>query len=203
MDAKQFLKNYLSPRPWFLIVTVAAFVIGFLFVFIEQSVAFTVMMLDLFPVIIALSVQLPSIVRYNKCIKELEAKGLVEHAAGELSSQGATPICNNKAVVTQNYLFIKKSGVVCPVSDIVWTYKHRHTTTFFLIPIYVVDSIYICTARKLYDICLGKKDKKGLLTPAIMELYKRNPRMMVGHTPENKKAYDQIVKQAKLAAKNK
>lgn len=202
MDAKKLLKNYLTPKPWFLIVTVAVFVVGFAFIFIDQAVAFTLMMLDLLPLIVALAGHLPGILRGNKSIKQLEQSNMLDQVAGELFGQGATPLCDNRAVITPNYLFIKKRGVVCPVKDILWVYKHRQTTRCFFIPIVVVDSLYVRTARKIHDISLGKKDKKGLLTPAIMEIYKRNPRVLVGYSAENKKACDQLIKQAKQAAKN-
>jgi len=203
MDTKKLLKDYLCPKPWLLIITVAAFVIGFALIFVNQGAAFAIMMVDLIPLIIALAAHAPAIARFNKSIKQLEEKGHLDVAAAQFGAPNTIEICNAKAKLSTNFLFIKKRGVICDLYDVLWIYKHRQTTRYFMIPISVVDSLYVRTAKKIHDISLGKKDKKEVLTPAIMEIHKRNPRIMVGYNADNKKACDQLIKQAKQAAKNK
>lgn len=203
MDAKKTIRKYIARGAWVTItglVALAACVLGILLsvIGLDENAIFASMGVLSFPVaLIFLAIGLPSYLQANKSLKQLEAKGLLEKAAAEMSSPSAQVIGKNKGMLTENFLFCKGTGIAVAYKDILWTYKHRLTRSLLFIPIQVIDSLMISTADRngVQAINMGGKDKQDALKGVILEIYKHNPKVLVGFSKENQKAYKELRKQ--------
>lgn len=132
----------------------------------------------------------------HACLKRLEKTGKLELAAEELAGDQRQLVQVQKGTVvfTPHFLFAPKgSGVVCAYEDIVWAYKQVNKVTIFYIPIKKVEFMVLCVGRKQFSVRLKSDDAAQV----IMELYRRNTGILVGHNAENQKKYKEFRKQHK------
>ena len=195
MDAKKKISSYIGGANWILIVGIAATVVGILT--IATGIGALVLIVGFFFLIYGLCAVLPANVRMKKNLAQLELNGQLEKAAEEMDSPNKKVIGKNKAIMTENYLFGSKNGVVIALSDVVWAYKYRLVQRAFLIPIRTNDSLMIGDGKKnpIQAINMGGKDKNDELKDIILEMYRRNPERIVGYNAENAKAYKALRKQ--------
>lgn len=192
MDAKKRIQKQVGGPLWLLPVGGVLFVLGI--PLITVGIGALMLAVGFFMLLIGLCGPLPALIRMNANLKRLEELGLLEKAAEELDSASAVVVGKNKGVLTENFLFGTNNGVVLAYTDIVWTYKHKQTSTVLFIPIHTDESLMICTAKKqaIQVINLGGKDKKEELKNAILTIYQKNPKVLVGYSQENQKAYKAI-----------
>lgn len=148
-----------------------------------------------FGLLILLFSTIPTYVRASKCVRKLESSGKLDEAAEELSSANAKRYMNGKLILTDHYVFCKSTGFVFAYDEILWVYKHRFTRRFLFIPISVTDSLYLAAKdAKPSQVASMGKDKMDDIKNAIVEIYRHNPKVLVGFTQESKDAYKQLIK---------
>lgn len=156
-------------------------------------VVFAAMMAFMYALIV-LAISLPVQSAARKSLKHLEEQGQLERAAEELAgSAGALVIGKNRAVLTQNFLFGRKTGVAAEYRDILWCYKKTMRYNF----VAVNDSLILNTRtrKNLQGINMGGVDRNNEPSQAMMTIYQHNDRLLVGFTKENKKAYKEALRQ--------
>ena len=172
MYSKKIIKSFINPN----IIPVILFILFPLTSF--------------FGLLFLLAVSLPTLIRAGKTIAKLERNGELDKAAAELISPNSKKFVNQKLVLTDNYVFCKKTGYVFSYDEILWAYKNRHTTTLFFIPIKVTDSLYVATnGVKPRMIASMGKDKTEEIKNAILEIYTHNNNCLIGYTNENLQKY--------------
>lgn len=198
MKKQGSVKKYIMPNYWVLIVGVCGFTLGIALISIGGEamfgIAYTILMLTVFPLIIGLFGTIPGLIRTSGAIRRLRNAGQLDLAEAELSSGRVTEMCKRKAGCTEHFLFARKGCSACAYTDILWAYKHRFTQRLLFIPIYTIESVMVCTRKGSFSISLGGKDKKNELVELIKEIYRHNPRVLVGYTEENKKTYKALTK---------
>lgn len=196
MDAKKKITKYIAIGPWVtctgavfaglgLVSLLAGFFLG------DESGIYVVGCLFAAAIaMIFLAVGLPSFLQARKCIKLLENRGMLEQAAEELSGTNVLVIGKKKAVLTEHFLFGRKMGVALPYGDILWCYQRRMRYNL----IQIIDTLVISTAdtANLTAINLGRMDRHNVLAQAVAEIQRGNPRLLVGYTKENRKAYKAV-----------
>ncbi len=177
MDSKKIISGYIKPNLVLAIVLLLIPIVNF------------------FGLIIFLCVTLPALLRANKSLKKLEADGKLEAAAAELTSPAGKKFMKGNILLTENYVFCKKTGFVFTYDEMLWTYKFRQTTTCFFIPVKVTDSLYIATKdMKPRQVVAMGKDKHDEIKNTILEIYQHNNNCLVGYTNEAKEKYKEITK---------
>ena len=175
MDAKKQIKQFINPN-WIPAVVMIVF-----------------FPLAIFGLIILLCTVLPGLNRSKKSIQKLEALGKLNQAALELKSPAAKQYMNGKLILTDNFVFCKNTGYVFTYEEFLWVYRHRFTQRVFLIPIKVTESLCAGTRiSKPVPIASMGKDKMDQITNAILEIYKHNPRCLVGYSDQNADAFKQM-----------
>lgn len=148
--------------------------------------------LTLFGLIILLFSTIPTYIRASKHISKLETSGKLDEAAEELSFANAKRYMNGKVILTDHYVFCKRTGFVFAYDEILWVYKHRFTRSFLFIPISVTDSLYLATKdTKPSQVAAMGKDKMDDIKNAILEIYQHN-KCLVGYSKENTAQYKQL-----------
>lgn len=172
MESKKVIKSFINPN----IIPVIIFtLIPFTFIF---------------GLIVLLMASIPALLRAGKTIAKLERNGELDKAAAELISPNSKKFVNRKLVLTDHYIFCKKTGYVFSYDEVLWAYKHRHTTTLLFIPIKVNDSLYLATnSFKPRSIASMGKDKAEEIKNAIIEIYTHNNNCIIGYTNENRQKY--------------
>lgn len=189
MDAKKKISGYVGGKIWMPIAGAAMFVVGI--PTITVGIGALLLTVGFFFLLIGLCVDVPANNRAKKNLANLELNGQLEKAAAELDSPNKKVIGKNKAILTENFLFCKGNGIVLPISDVAWVYKHRLTQRLLFIPIRSIDSLMLGDGKKapVQAINLGGKDKNDELKNVMLEMYQKNPNMMIGYSAENQKAY--------------
>lgn len=197
MDAKTVIQNYIGGKKWTWIVGLVLFVVGI------PTMAIGIGAL-LFPLgfiflLIGLCADVPANGRTKKTLADLESKGLLDRVAAEMTGPNKRVIGKDRAILTENFLIIKRTGRVVALNSVVWAYKHRLTQRVFLIPVNVQDSLWIGDGVKAPRemLAYGGKDKNDELKDVMIAMYNRNPRMLIGYTSENQNAYKAIRQQNK------
>ena len=197
MDAKTVIQNYIGGKKWTWIVGLVLFVVGI------PTMAIGIGAL-LFPLgfiflLIGLCADVPANGRTKKTLADLESKGLLDMVAAEMTGPNKRVIGKDRAILTENFLIIKRTGRVVALNSVVWAYKHRLTQRVFLIPVNVQDSLWIGDGVKAPRemLAYGGKDKNDELKDVMIAMYNRNPRMLIGYTSENQNAYKAIRQQNK------
>lgn len=132
-------------------------------------------------------------VNAKKCLARLEERSLLEKAARELEfTEGHTVIGKNKAVLTQDFLFGKGTGVVVAYDDILWAYQMDQRRNFVIASSYLMVATSFMNPQGAID--LNKADRQGYIGDAIAIITQRNPKTLLGFTNENRKAYRAMVK---------
>ena len=195
MDAKTAIQNYIGGKAWVPIAGGVMFVVGIPTIMI--GIGGILMVVGFFMLLIGLMGDLPAIVRSKKTLENLEAKGLLDKVAAEMNAPNKRVIGKDRAILTDNYLIIKRTGRVLLLNEVAWAYKHRLTRSVFFIPVQVLDSLWIGDGVKApcEMLSMGGKDKNDELKAVILAMYNRNPRMLVGFTSENQAAYKAMRKQ--------
>lgn len=177
MNQKKIVSNFINPK-WIPVV-----------------ILFIIPVVNFFALIFFLTTTLPALLRANKKIKELEANGLLDKAAAELSGTNKKSYIKGKIVLTDSFVFSKGNGFVFSYNEILWVYKHRQTMSFLFIPISVTDSIYLATKNMNPRLVAGMgKDKKDEIKNAIIEIYNHNNNCLVGYTNETCAKYKELKK---------
>jgi len=177
MDNKKIISGFIKPN-----LTVAI-------------VLLIIPIVNFFGLIIFLCATLPALLRANKSLKKLEAEGQLDKAAAELVSPTGKKYMKGNVLLTDNFVFCKKTGFVFTYDEILWTYKFRQTTTYFFIPVKVTDSLYVATKdmKPRLVVSMGK-DKHDEIKNAILEIYSHNNNCLVGYTNEAKAQYKEMTK---------
>ena len=148
-----------------------------------------------FGLIILLCFTIPTMRRAKKSVEKLEAAGMLESAAAEMTSPNAKRYMKGKLILTENFVFCKRSGMVLTYDEILWAYMHRYTKRFLFIPIKTTDSLMIAAKGiKPRAAAVMGKDKMGEIKNALTEIYRHNNRCMIGYSSENAAAYKQMRK---------
>ena len=177
MDNRKIVSSFINPK-WIPVV-----------------ILFIVPVINFFALIFFLTTTLPALLRAKKKINELEAKGLLDKAAAELSSTNLKKYIKGKIVFTDSFVFCKGNGFVFSYDEILWAYKHRQTTTLLFIPISVTDSLYLATKKMNPRLVVSMgKDKKEEIKNAIIEIYNHNNNCLVGYTNETYAKYKALKK---------
>ena len=197
MDAKTVIQNYIGGKKWTWIVGLVLFVVGI------PTMAIGIGAL-LFPLgfiflLIGLCADVPANSNAKKTLAALESKGLLDMVAAEMTGPNKRVIGKDRAILTENFLIIKRTGRVLLLNEVAWAYKHRLTRSVFFIPVQVLDSLWIGDGVKAPRemLAYGGKDKNDELKDVIVAMYQRNPRMLIGYTSENQNAYKAIRQQNK------
>lgn len=199
MDNEKNILKFVSGRNWTWIAGIILLAAGILICGLTDSIlillAIVLIFVGIYYLLRALIVDLPAIFRSKKCLNHLQVSGRLEQAAEELSA-GGNSIGKDKAVFTEHFLFGHQNGAALSYSDILWVYKRRFTQRLAIFPIKTVDSLIVTTAamREVCAVNLGRKDKKNELDAAVAQIQKQNPAVLVGYTPENKRACKEITK---------
>ncbi len=195
MDSKISIRQYISRKPIMILISVVMFAVGI----ILNSNPFGPPLMGVGCMVFLFSALyfFPIKSKVKDSMLKLEAKGLVEKATEEMNSPDAKTVCKNKAILTENFLFCRKTGWAIELSEITWAYKHKFTQTVLFIPVYTTESLMVaCGKNKVFQVLsFSGKDKKDELKDIILKAYSKNPNMLVGFTPENEKAHKVLRKQ--------
>lgn len=146
----------------------------------------------LFALVLAMSV-FPAAVTAKKCLRALEAAGLLERAAMELEAPGAYVLGKDGCRITQNFVFTRRTGFAAPCKDILWAFQRDQRVYFMPVNSFLVMQ----TGSVAASASLGKRDKDGQIAQALMQLLQRNPDLMVGFNSENSKRFKELKKAQK------
>lgn len=117
----------------------------------------------------------------TKCLNRLEALGLLDKAVEEIKFGDPQPF-GFSGCITKSFVY--GNGAILAISDILWVYPHEEN-----------KFIALKIGSKAYPPMTlsgaAKNDRTGMIDKAIAELTSRNPNILSGNTPENKKAYNQ------------
>ena len=165
-----------------------------------------IIMIILFPLAIfglfyLLFIALPRSNTAKRNLEKLEENGQLEQAAAELTSQNAKQYMDGKLVLTDHFVFCKKTGQIYTYDEFVWIYRHTFTQRFFLIPVKVTESLYASTTiaktgkpSQALPIASMGKDTMDQIKNAIIEIYNHNKNCMIGYSDQNVAAHKQMLK---------
>ena len=129
----------------------------------------------------------------KKCLRQLEERGLLEKAAGQLEfTEGHTVIGKKRGILTQDFLFGKGTGVVVAYDDILWAYQQDRRRNFVVVNCYLMVATRFMSAQGAID--LNRADRQGTLGYALSLIVQRNPKVLQGFTSENVQAYKAMVR---------
>lgn len=135
---------------------------------------------------------LPASANQRRCLKRLQELGELERAASAFEASAAEIAGKDRARATEDYLFGRGTGIAVRWDDIVWAYARAVANNSF--------SLVICTTaiKNVQAINFGAgADLCGRILALIAE---RNPRALIGYTPENIAQYKALRKAAKAEA---
>ena len=143
--------------------------------------------------ILLFGVALPAMKRAKKCVEKLEAAGKLDQAAAEMTSPNAKYYMKGNLILTPNFIFCKRTGLVLTYGEVQWVYKHRLTQRVLFIPIKVTESLYLAAeGLKPRQVAAMGKDKMDEIKNAIIEIYNHNPKCLIGYSDQNVAAYKQM-----------
>lgn len=134
--------------------------------------------------------------RAKKCLNALEERGILEKAAQQLNAPDTVSFCNGDVHLSQDFLFGKELGVVVPYDEILWAYQKTLRRNFV-----VANTSLIVNTRKMKNLMainIGGKDSQGTIVQAMTVIAQHNPKVLLGYTKENIKAFKQLQKEAAL-----
>ena len=141
MDAKTVIKNYIGGKKWTWIVGLILFVVGIPTLMV--GVGGILMLVGFIFLLIGLCMDMPANSNAKKTLAALEANGLLDRVAAEMTGPNKRVIGKDRAILTENFLIIKRTGRVLLLNEVAWAYKHRLTRSVFFIPVQVLDSLWI------------------------------------------------------------
>ena len=166
--------------------------------FINPNWIPAVVMIVIFPLIfVGLAVflihVLPGLIHAKKSFQKLEALGKLNQAAMELNSPTAKRYMDGKLILTDNFVFCKRTGYVFTYDELVWAYRHRLTQRSFLIPVSVTDSLCLATkTMKAKQVVSMRNDKNDQIKFALLEIHNHNTGCLLGYSDENVAAYKRM-----------
>lgn len=145
---------------------------------------------------VLLVVYLPANGTFNKCIKALEEKNLLDSAASELEFPENLQIAKDQARLSRRFLFCKRTGVVVPYTDVMWVYR-QNVKRYFVIT--VSSNLVIHTSYGQFSaLNIGGADKGNQLEQAFAAIAQGNPDVLIGYTGENQREFNARKKAAKI-----
>lgn len=129
----------------------------------------------------------------KKCLRRLEELNLTERAARQLANEEYTTVIGkNRAMMSQDFIFGKGTGVVVPYSDIVWCYQLDRKRN--MIPVNSLLMVGTMTMNPVGAIDLNRPDKVGVIAEAMDIVAQRNPHALVGYSKEYAAQYKSLRK---------
>jgi len=178
MDSKKKIRKFINPS--FVPAIIWMLVIGFG---------------TIIGLILLFGVALPTMKRAKKCVAKLEAAGLLDKAAAEMTAPGAKYYMKGKLILTDHFIFCKRTGLVLTYDEVLWAYKYRFTQRVLFIPVKVTESLFLATKEmKPSGVASMGKDKMDEIKNAIIEIYNHNPKCLIGYSNEKLAAYKQMSK---------
>lgn len=175
MESKKIVAGFVRPNWILMVILMLIPIVGF------------------FAFVAFLCGTLPTLLRANKSLKNLEESSDMDKAAKELTSADSKKIMNGKLILTENYVFCKGTGYIFTYDEILWAYRHRQTNTILFIPIQVIDSLYIAAkGMKPKMVASMGKDKLDEIKAAILEIYNHNQNCLIGYTNESVAKYKSL-----------
>ena len=117
----------------------------------------------------------------GKCLNRLEELGLLDKAVEEIKYGDPQPF-GFSGCITKSFIY--GNGAIVAIDDVLWVYpKEENKFTALKIGSRAYPPMTLSGA--------AKNDRTGMIDKAIAELQSRNPAILSGNTPENKKAYQQ------------
>ena len=143
--------------------------------------------------ILLFGVALPTMKRAKKSVEKLEAAGKLDLAAAEMTAPSAKLYMKGKLILTDHFIFCKKTGLVLTYDEVLWAYKYRFTQRVFFIPVKVTESLFLGTKEiKPCAVASMGKDKMDEIKNAIIAIYNHNPKCLIGYSNEKAAAYKQM-----------
>lgn len=140
---------------------------------------------------------LPGSMAFNKCVKALEEKNLLDVAANELENPENQQIGKDLARLSRRFLFCKRTGVVVPYTDVLWVYR-QNVKRYFVIT--VSSNLVIHTSYGQFSaLNIGGADKGNQLEQAFAAIAQANPDVLIGYTSENQREFNARKKAAKIS----
>lgn len=139
---------------------------------------------------------LPGCFAFNKCIKALEEKNLLDAAAAELEYPENETLGKDRARMSRRFLFCKGTGVVVPYSDVQWAYR-QNVKRYFVITVssnLVLHTLY----GRFNALSLGGNDRVGSLDKVFAAIVQGNADVLIGYTAENTRTFNARRQAAKL-----
>ena len=150
-----------------------------------------------FAFLIGLIVAIPYFSSKNfmkRSLAALERSGQLLNASNELGAITNEQV-GKKLLLTRSFIFCKHGGFVARYSDVKWLFKRVQRYNFVPVAAYlVVGTDFLNNVSILRTKVKDKEDIGQQVTDRILSA---NPDVMVGYTPENIKAYNQLFKAAK------
>lgn len=146
--------------------------------------------------LIFILISLPASVNFKKCVRNLEARGLLDAAAAELESGEYEKVGKDCGRLSRKFFFGKNSGMVLPYTDIQWIYRQNVKRYFITLNVNLIVSTLELNQKILLS--YNGKNRDEELNKVFMAVAQNNPNVLLGYTSENRKAYKERKKAAKL-----
>lgn len=141
-------------------------------------------------------ISLPASANFKKCIRNLEARGLLDAAAAELESGEYEKVGKDCGRLSRRFFFGKNSGMVLPYTDIQWIYRQNVKRYFITLNVNLIVSTLDLNQKILLS--YNGKNRDEELNKVFVAVAQNNPNVLLGFTSENQKAYKERKKAAKL-----
>ena len=118
----------------------------------------------------------------KKCLDRLEKLGLLDLAVEEIQFGDPQPF-GFSGCITENFIY--GNGAIFAIEDILWVYpKAEKKMKALKVASRTLPPMTLSGAARI--------DRTGMMDKTIAQLRARNPKILSGDTPENKKAYEQL-----------
>ena len=124
----------------------------------------------------------------KKVIARLEERGQLELAACELL-EGSTQPFTKQGLISDHFIFSrKKRGNMILCEDVLWIYSDQSGRSYHIVLGTRTDGCIEC-----FSIKCGYTSFQQQFESAVEALRRKNPDLLVGDTPENKSAYEDMI----------
>ena len=118
----------------------------------------------------------------KKCLDRLEKLGLLDLAVEEIQFGDPQPF-GFSGCITESFIY--GNGAIFAIEDILWVYpKAEKKLKALKVVSKTLPPMTLSGAARI--------DRTGMMDKTIAQLLARNPKILSGNTPENKKAYEQL-----------
>lgn len=146
--------------------------------------------------LIFILISLPASVNFKKCVRNLEARGLLDAAAAELESGEYEKVGKDCGRLSRKFFFGKNSGMVLPYTDIQWIYRQNVKRYFITLNVNLIVSTLELNQKILLS--YNGKNRDEELNKVFMAVAQNNPNVLLGYSAENRNAYKERKNAAKL-----